>query len=97
MKKSMNILFFLSSFLVVVISLLLPDFVRAQNRTETTNVNVGVVVDYDRLVGRMGLSCIRMAISEFYKSDDGRHYNTRLVIHPRDSKSDVVGAASAGK
>ena len=85
----MNVLFFLS--------LLLVGLVRAaQNRRVTNNVKIGVVVDYSKLGGRMGLNCIRMAISEFYESDDGRHYNTRLELHPRDSKSDDIGAASSG-
>ena len=63
------------------------------NRSE--KINVGVIVDYERWVGKMGLSCIEMALPEFYASR-GRDYNTRLVVHARDSKSDVIGAASAG-
>ena len=74
-------------------SVLLVDFAMAQNST-AVRVNVGVIVDYDRRIGKMGLSCIEMAISEFYASN--AHYKTRLVLHARDSKSDVVGAASAG-
>ena len=58
-------------------------------------VNVGVIVDYDKWVGKMGLSCIEMALSEFYASH-GYNYKTRLMIHTRDSKQDVIGAAAAG-
>ena len=57
-------------------------------------VKVGVVLDYDTWVGKMGLSCISMALSDFYASH--RHYNTRILLRIRDSKSDVVGAAAAG-
>ena len=66
---------------------------RAQNTTQP--VNIGVVVDYETWAGKMGLSCIEMAVSEFYASQ-GIHYKTRLVIHSRNSNSDVIGAASAG-
>lgn len=66
---------------------------RKTNRSE--EINVGVIVAYERWVGKMGLSCIEMALPEFYASR-GRDYNTRLVVHARDSKSDVIGAASAG-
>ncbi|XVE71315.1 hypothetical protein DITRI_Ditri10aG0141400 [Diplodiscus trichospermus] len=65
---------------------------RAQN-TVTTPVNVGVVLDLDSLVGKMGLSCINMALSDFYATNP--HYNTRLVLKIKDSKEDVVAAAAA--
>uniref|UniRef100_F6H9F3 Receptor ligand binding region domain-containing protein n=1 Tax=Vitis vinifera TaxID=29760 RepID=F6H9F3_VITVI len=41
----------------------------------------------------MGLSCISMALSDFYASHG--HYKTRLALEIRDSKRDVVGAAAA--
>ncbi|KAF8392932.1 hypothetical protein HHK36_021172 [Tetracentron sinense] len=63
----------------------------AQNTTVT--FNVGVVLDFDTWVGKMGLSCISMALSDFYAAHS--FYKTRLVLHNRDSKKDVVGAASA--
>ncbi|OMO86150.1 hypothetical protein CCACVL1_09765 [Corchorus capsularis] len=34
-----------------------------------------------------------MALSDFYATHSS--YRTRLVLNPRDSKSDVVGAAAA--
>ncbi|XP_024024886.1 glutamate receptor 2.8 [Morus notabilis] len=80
---------------VTTISLvLLFVFLRSVFSKEVNYVSVGVVVDSETWVGKMGLSCIEMAVSEFYASH-GYYYNTRLVIHTRDSKSDVVGAASA--
>lgn len=81
---------------VTTISLvLLFVFLRSVFSKEVNYVSVGVVVDNETWVGKMGLSCIEMAVSEFYASH-GYYYNTRLAIHTRDSKSDVVGAASAG-
>ncbi|KAL6345522.1 hypothetical protein AAG906_017247 [Vitis piasezkii] len=62
----------------------------AQNTT--IPVKVGVVLDLDTWVGKMGLSCISMALSDFYASHG--HYKTRVVTNIRDSKRDVVGAAA---
>jgi ionotropic glutamate receptor len=64
----------------------------AQNTT--VPVDVGVVLDMDTWNGKMGWSCINMALSDFYASHP--HYKTRLRLNTRDSKSDVVGAAAAG-
>lgn len=81
--------------------LLCPSFMllgSAQNTRSSNNgtieVNVGVILDMDTDFGKMGLSCIKMALSDFYASNSD--YKTRLVLHTRDSKSDVVGAAAAG-
>ncbi|KAL6345586.1 hypothetical protein AAG906_017316 [Vitis piasezkii] len=63
----------------------------AQNTT--IPVKVGVVLDLDTWVGKMGLSCISMALSDFYASHG--HYKTRVVTKIRDSKGDVVSAAAA--
>ncbi|KAK7828662.1 glutamate receptor 2.2 [Quercus suber] len=65
---------------------------KAQN-TSTIPVNVGVILNFDTWNGKMGFSCINMALSDFYASNP--HYKTRLVLNSRDSKSDVVGAAAA--
>ncbi|GMY29113.1 glutamate receptor 2.8-like [Fagus crenata] len=64
---------------------------KAQNTT--IPVNVGVILDFDAWSGKMGLSCINMALADFYASNS--NYKTRLVLNSRDSKSDVVGAAAA--
>ncbi|XP_057799184.1 glutamate receptor 2.7-like [Salvia miltiorrhiza] len=50
---------------------------------------VGVVVDMDSDVGKMRLSCIEMAISDYYTRHG--YYQTKLVLDKRD----VVGAAAA--
>ena len=106
MKKSVNNIFsvsFLSHLLFFFVhqetSTFSFDFAAPQNTTTAEEVvvkkvNVGVLVDYDGKIGRMGLRCVEMAVSEFYLSH--AHYKTRLVLHARDAKSDVVGAASAG-
>lgn len=64
--------------------------------TQNTNipVNVGVVLDLDSLVGKIGLTCINMSLSDFYAAHGD--YKTRLVLNTRDSNEDVVGAAAAG-
>ncbi|XWS17895.1 hypothetical protein CRYUN_Cryun33cG0107700 [Craigia yunnanensis] len=75
------------------INTLLLDGVVTHNIPTTTPVNVGVVLDLDSLVGKIGLSCINMALSDFYAIHP--HYKTRLVFNIRDSKQDVVTAAAA--
>ncbi|ONI33018.1 hypothetical protein PRUPE_1G400300 [Prunus persica] len=55
--------------------------------------NVGVVLDFDTGFGKKGLTCINMSLSDFYASHS--YYNTRLVLHKRNSPSDVVVTASA--
>ncbi|KAL2548160.1 Glutamate receptor 2.7 [Forsythia ovata] len=64
---------------------------KAQN--QTVPINVGVVLIMNNSFGKMGLSCISMALSDFYASNS--HYRTRLVLHTRDAKGDDVGAAAA--
>ncbi|KAL7166120.1 hypothetical protein ACSBR2_036907 [Camellia fascicularis] len=64
----------------------------AMAQHNTIPVNVGVVLDMNKWVGKMGLSCITMALSDFYASHG--HYRTRLVLNIGDSKKDIVGAAA---
>ncbi|KAL7187160.1 hypothetical protein ACSBR1_037264 [Camellia fascicularis] len=78
-------------FFVLSPSNLFTKMAMAQNNT--IPVNVGVVLDMNKWVGKMGLSCITMALSDFYASHG--HYRTRLLLNTRDSKNDVVGAAAA--
>ncbi|XWS75987.1 hypothetical protein CRYUN_Cryun01aG0138800 [Craigia yunnanensis] len=77
--------------LLCVFIFLLDKVVVTQNTT--IPVNVGVVLDLDSLVGKIGLSCINMALSDFYETHGD--YKTRLVLNTRDSNEDVVGAAAA--
>ncbi|XP_058781055.1 glutamate receptor 2.7-like [Vicia villosa] len=65
----------------------------AQIRNESTVVKVGTVLDISNgTVGKIGLSCINMALSDFYLSHS--HYKTRIQIIVRDSHRDVVNAAA---
>ncbi|XP_057459127.1 glutamate receptor 2.1-like [Lotus japonicus] len=61
-------------------------------RNETVMVKVGGVIDLTGMVGKMGLSCINMSLSDFYLSHP--HYNTRIQFSFRDSHGDVVTAAA---
>lgn len=60
---------------------------------EAQNVSVGVVLDMESWIGKVGLSCIHMSLSEFYEANP--HYKTRIVLHPKDSAGDAVAAAAA--
>ncbi|KAA8540182.1 hypothetical protein F0562_024255 [Nyssa sinensis] len=55
-------------------------------------VDVGLIVDLDTTVGKMSQICMSMALTDFYAAN--HNYTTRIVLHTRDSKSDVVEAAS---
>ncbi|XP_038710751.1 glutamate receptor 2.7-like [Tripterygium wilfordii] len=86
----------LSSFFVFL-SLWILGFTRlmglAQNNTTSIPVNVGVVLELETGFGKISLSSINMALSDFYASH--ADYKTRLVLHSRDSNGGVVDAASA--
>ncbi|GKV52072.1 hypothetical protein SLEP1_g58676 [Rubroshorea leprosula] len=91
-----NLLFCISwLFFVLFCRLLLVEAAVAQNTmaSATIPVNVGVVLDLDTWVGKLGLSCINMAISDFYFNHS--NYRTRLVLNVKDSEGDIVGAAAA--
>ena len=64
----------------------------AQN--DTIPVKVGVVLDVETPVAEVWLSSLNTGISDFYASHP--QFKTRLLLNTRDSKGDVVGAASAG-
>ncbi|KAH7859108.1 hypothetical protein Vadar_031628 [Vaccinium darrowii] len=67
----------------------------AQNDSSLIEVDVGLILDMDDdFVGKMSRTCIYMALEDFYASH-GQNYTTKIVLHPRDSKSDVVEAVSA--
>ncbi|KAK7852500.1 glutamate receptor 2.7 [Quercus suber] len=78
-------------FLVFIILSKINFLAKAQNTT--ISVNVGVILDFDTWTGKMGLSCINMALADFYASNS--YYKTRLLLSSRDSKGDVVEAAAA--
>ncbi|KAL5699289.1 hypothetical protein ACHQM5_030217 [Ranunculus cassubicifolius] len=57
-----------------------------------TSFDVGVILDLKNPVGIMSNICISIAMEDFYAVND--HYETRMVLHTKDS-SDVVGAVFA--
>ncbi|KAL5697904.1 hypothetical protein ACHQM5_029006 [Ranunculus cassubicifolius] len=65
----------------------------AQESVDVAPIDVGVILDMDSWVGKVSNSCMEMAISDFYATYPD--YKTRLVLHTRNSKSDVIGAAFA--
>jgi ionotropic glutamate receptor len=84
----------LSVFFFLSLMILFLEMGVAQSTTSTIPVNVGVVLDFASLGAKIALSCINMALSDFYASHGD--YKTRLVLNTRDSKKDVIGAAAAG-
>ena len=67
----------------------------AAMESTTTPVNVGLVLDVDSWVGKVGLDCIKVALRDFYTSHS--FYKTRIVLNPRNSSNEVTAAAIAGK
>jgi hypothetical protein len=58
-------------------------------------VRVGVVLDLTSDTGRRSLTCISMALEDFYLKHPS--YTTRMELRVRDSRGDIVTAAYAGK
>ncbi|GLU17175.1 hypothetical protein SLE2022_335680 [Rubroshorea leprosula] len=87
-------LFYIPYLFIVPCWLFSAEAAVAQNITATAKipVNVGVVLDLDTWVGKLGLSCINMALSDFYSNHVD--YKTKLDLKIRDSKEDIVGAAT---
>ncbi|KAJ0090982.1 hypothetical protein Patl1_12657 [Pistacia atlantica] len=65
----------------------------AISQNTTIPVNVGVILNENGEFEKMSLSCINMALSDFYATNS--HYKTRLILNTRHSKSDAIGAAAA--
>lgn len=78
--------------------LLLVHFTVAQNANKTGVVDgfpVGVILDLQTMVGKIARTSILMALDDFYAAHT--NYSTKIVLHIRDSGSNNVQAASAGK
>ncbi|XP_039119469.1 glutamate receptor 2.8-like [Dioscorea cayenensis subsp. rotundata] len=91
------LVFFCSSFSFICCSfnkhgggVLLPALGMAQN---TTIVHVDLVLDLESLAGKRSHASISMALDDFYACHPS--YKTRLLIHSRDSKQNIIHAASA--
>ncbi|CAH8322075.1 unnamed protein product [Eruca vesicaria subsp. sativa] len=60
---------------------------------EALQVKVGVVLNTNVTLADLSLRAINMSLSEFYKTN--KDFKTRIVLHIRDSKQTVVGAAAS--
>lgn len=89
MNNHKNLIFFLFEISVVAYA----HFTKAQDGGVTSSVHVGVILDMESWVGKVGNSCMYMAVSDFYSTH--ADYKTRLVFHTKDSKYDAVGAVFA--
>ncbi|KAF5195603.1 Glutamate receptor 2.2, partial [Thalictrum thalictroides] len=69
------------------------EITKTQDSGVVTPVHAGVILDMDTWTGKVSTSSMYMAISDFYAIHGD--YKTRLVLHTRDSKSDIVGAVFA--
>ncbi|KAD4584314.1 hypothetical protein E3N88_21915 [Mikania micrantha] len=58
-------------------------------------VPVGLILDMGSRVGTTIMSCISVAVSEFYA--DKSHYKTKIVLHNRDIHGEPLHALSSGK
>ncbi|KAL5699313.1 hypothetical protein ACHQM5_030235 [Ranunculus cassubicifolius] len=61
------------------------------NNQRVSDFHVGVVLDMDSVIGKVGWECIQLALSDFYAAHPD--YRTRLFLHPRDSQGDNVKAS----
>ncbi|CAL5439823.1 unnamed protein product [Camellia sinensis] len=93
MGKTIQLVFSLFFFFIVIITIISWRGMAMAPNTTTVQVKVGVVLDMNTWVGKMGLKRISMALSDIYSSHP--HFKTRLDLHVRDSKNNVVGAAAA--
>ncbi|KAK6128146.1 hypothetical protein DH2020_038115 [Rehmannia glutinosa] len=84
--------FFLSCLSVSLLSLLVV-FCHAQTEVANTTFQVGVILDFDSVIGRIGLNSLSLALSDFYSVN--ANYTTKLVLHARDSRGQVIDAAAS--
>ncbi|KAK4492409.1 hypothetical protein RD792_003214 [Penstemon davidsonii] len=89
-------MFFFSSLYVSLICAFFCLCSNAQTEVQhngSTLFNVGVVLDLDSLVGRIGMTSLTLALSDYYSVD--RNYSAKLVLHVRDSKGQIIDAAAS--
>ncbi|KAJ0031793.1 hypothetical protein Pint_14235 [Pistacia integerrima] len=87
MVRSRFLLLFLPSFLLSI------HVVGIHSGAAEINVPIGAVLDLDSAEGATAEVSISMAIADFYATHSD--YQTRLIVHTRNSK-DLVDTASAG-
>jgi ionotropic glutamate receptor len=96
MMKKNNPISIVYYVILMVTCLCVNDGILAQ-RNEIVVVKVGAVLDLSNgtnAVGIIALSCINMALSDFY--DSHSHYKTRIQLIVRDTHTDVVTAGAHG-
>lgn len=71
------------------------DVVLGVTENKVEKFHVGVVLDLGTPVGKVARTSISIAVEDFYAVHP--NYTTRLVLHVRDSMTDDVQAAAAGK
>ncbi|KAL7201217.1 hypothetical protein ACSBR1_033010 [Camellia fascicularis] len=107
MKKNTQVSFLILLVLLNFLTLLnaeLDEFAcQSQSSSSSSNlggavneIKVGVILDMGSWVGKVVHSCITMAISDFYAVNTP-HYETRVVLHIRDSNGEPLLALSAGE
>ncbi|KAL7140511.1 hypothetical protein ABFS83_09G124600 [Erythranthe nasuta] len=84
----MKMHFFAAFSLSLLISLSLSP---CNAQTNNTTFRVGVILDADSLVGQIGNTNLSSALSDFYSTHS--NYSTRIVLHKRDSRGQVIDAA----
>ncbi|KAI3904302.1 hypothetical protein MKW92_039268 [Papaver armeniacum] len=93
----MHVLFFFMFFSIMLTHRHEMVLAMGQNTTDTVDDNnefkVGVVLDFDSLVSKIGLTSMSMALSDFYSSTNDTH-KRKLVLNTRDSHRDISDAAS---
>ncbi|KAI7984632.1 Glutamate receptor 1.3 [Camellia lanceoleosa] len=104
MKKNTQVSFLILLVLLSFLTLLnaeLDEFACQSQSTSSSNlggavneIKVGVILDMGSWVGKVVHSCITMAISDFYAVNTP-HYETRVVLHIRDSNGEPLLALSA--
>ncbi|KAJ9567206.1 hypothetical protein OSB04_003172 [Centaurea solstitialis] len=62
----------------------------AQEDLAYKEIPVGVILDMGSWVGKTVHSCIAITLSEFYKVNS--HYQTRIVVHNRDTQGETLHA-----
>ncbi|KAI3916736.1 hypothetical protein MKW98_011404, partial [Papaver atlanticum] len=69
---------------------------KTKDTIDNNEFKVGVVLDFDSLVSKIGLTSMPMALFDFYSTTDDSH-KRKLVLHTRDSHRDIADAASQAR
>ncbi|XP_050365342.1 glutamate receptor 2.8-like [Argentina anserina] len=81
---------------IFLVSLFSWIFVAMSSQNSTTEVKVGVILDFESGSAKNGKaywSCMKVAHADFYAANP--NFKTRLALLPRNSNRTVVGAAAA--